>query len=178
MTLGEEEITTLWRIRNTVYQMLRDRGYLIDESELHISKDQFISMNGPNMRREDLTIQKSKKNDLPDKIYVFFPEEAKIGVKTMKTYINRMKTENVFRAILVLQQNFTPFARILIADMSSEFQFEVFQEAELLVNIKEHVLGSTHEVLNDEEKNTLLEKRERNTGREILIPNVRQDVNE
>ena len=51
-------------------------------------------------------------------IYVFFPEEPKVGVKTMKTYTNRMKSENVTRAVLVVQQNLTPFARSCIAEIS------------------------------------------------------------
>jgi hypothetical protein len=60
-------------------------------------------------------------------IYVFFPEEQKVGVKTMKTYSQRMKSENVFRAILVVQHNLTPFARSSINEISSKFQLEVFQ---------------------------------------------------
>ena len=60
-------------------------------------------------------------------IYVFFPEEPKVGVKTMKTYTNRMKSENVFRAILVVQQNLTPFARTCISEISGKFHLEVFQ---------------------------------------------------
>lgn len=61
------------------------------------------------------------------KIYVFFPDEQKVGVKTMKTYTNRMKSENVFRAILVVQQNLTPFARTCIQEISAKFHLEVFQ---------------------------------------------------
>lgn len=60
-------------------------------------------------------------------IYVFFPEEEKVGVKTMKTYTNRMKSENVFRALLVVQQNLTPFTRTCISEISAKFHLEVFQ---------------------------------------------------
>ncbi|KAI9112888.1 hypothetical protein K1719_016205 [Acacia pycnantha] len=47
-------------------------------------------------------------------IYVFFHEEAKVGVKTMKTYTNRMKSENVSRAMSVVPKNLTPFAQSCI----------------------------------------------------------------
>ena len=45
----------------------------------------------------------------------------------MKVYTNRMKSENVYRAILVVQQYLTPFARNCISQISSKFHLEVFQ---------------------------------------------------
>ncbi|KAF7813857.1 DNA-directed RNA polymerases II and IV subunit 5A-like [Senna tora] len=158
MVLSEDEFNRLYRIRKTVMQMLRDRSYLVTDYEINMSKSEFRNKYSENMKREDLVINKAKKDNSSDQIYVFFPEEAKVGVKTMKTYTNRMKSENVFRAILVVQQNLTPFARSCIAEISSKFHLEVFQEAELLVNIKEHVLVPEHQVLIDSEKKTLLER--------------------
>ncbi|GMN50575.1 hypothetical protein TIFTF001_019731 [Ficus carica] len=200
MVLSEEEITRLLRIRKTVMQMLRDRNYLVGDFEINLTKEQFRDKYGENMKREDLIINKSRRNDSSDQIYVFFPEESKVGVKTMKTYTNRMKTENVFRAILVVQQNLTPFARTCISEISSKFHLEVFQviiftfvllldkacgllphglelqflratnlEAELLINIKEHVLVPEHQVLTNEEKKTLLE---RYTVKETQLPRI------
>ncbi|KAG6770034.1 PREDICTED: DNA-directed RNA polymerases II and IV subunit 5A [Populus euphratica] len=169
MTLTEEEIKRLFRIRKTVMQMLKDRGYFVGDFEIKMTREQFESKYGNNMKREDLVINKTKRNDSSDQIYVFFPEEAKVGVKTMKTYTNRMKSENVFRAILVVQQNLTPFARTCINEISTKFHLEVFQEAELLVNIKEHVLVPEHQVLSNEEKKTLLE---RYTVKETQLPRI------
>ncbi|KAK7247366.1 hypothetical protein RIF29_42247 [Crotalaria pallida] len=91
-------------------------------------------------------------------IYVFFPDEPKVGVKTAKTYLNRMKTENVFKAILVCQLNLTPFAKSSVTEISLRFQIEIFQEAELLVNIVEHILVPEHQILTDAEKKTLLKR--------------------
>ncbi|XP_021597882.1 DNA-directed RNA polymerases II and IV subunit 5A isoform X2 [Manihot esculenta] len=171
MTLSEDEIKRLFRIRKTVMTMLKDRGYFVGDFEINMTREQFISKFGENMKREDLVINKTKRNDPSDQIYVFFPEEQKVGVKTMKTYTNRMKSENVFRAILVVQQNLTPFARTCISEIAAKFQLEVFQEAELLVNIKEHVLVPEHQVLTSEEKKTLLERYtvKETQVREILI---------
>ncbi|KAK3436436.1 DNA-directed RNA polymerases II and IV subunit 5A [Eucalyptus grandis] len=167
--LSEEEITRLHRIQRTVLQMLRDRGYLVTDGELNMTRFQFIEKYGENMKREDLVINKHKRNESSDQIYVFFPEEAKVGVKTMKTYTTRMNSENVFRAILAVQQNLTPFARTCISEISTKFHLEVFQEAELLVNIKEHVLVPEHQVLANEEKKTLLQ---RYTVKETQLPRI------
>ncbi|BAU02887.1 hypothetical protein VIGAN_11248300 [Vigna angularis var. angularis] len=169
MVLPDEEISRLFRIRKTVMQMLRDRGFLVGDFEINMSKHEFKSKYGEHMKREDLVINKSKKDNSGDQIYVFFPEEAKVGVKTMKTYTNRMNSENVYRAILVTQTNLTPFARTCISEISSKFHLEVFQEAELLVNIKEHELVPEHQVLTDAEKKTLIE---RYTVKETQLPRI------
>ncbi|XP_042504449.1 DNA-directed RNA polymerases II and IV subunit 5A isoform X1 [Macadamia integrifolia] len=167
--MSEEETTRLYRIRRTVMQMLKDRGYLVGDFEINMTKAQFIDKFGESVKREDLVINKTKRIDTSDQIYVFFPEEQKVGVKTMKTYTNRMKSENVFRAILVVQQNLTPFAKTCVSEVSSKFHLEIFQEAELLVNIKEHVLVPEHQVLTNEEKKTLLE---RYTLKETQLPRI------
>ncbi|MED6215727.1 hypothetical protein PIB30_000733 [Stylosanthes scabra] len=127
MVLSEEEVNRLYRIRKTVMQMLRDRDYLVGDFEIKLSREEFRRKYGENMKREDLVINKSKKDNSSDQIYVFFPEEAKVGVKTLKTYTNRMNSENVSRAILVCQQNLTPFARTSITEVAPRFHLEVFQ---------------------------------------------------
>lgn len=142
---------------------------MVGAFEIDMPKHQFIQKYGENMKREDLVIQKGMGGNSSDQIYVFFPEEQKVGVKTMKTYTNRMKEEGVHRAILVVQQNLTPFARTCISEISTKFHLEVFQEAELLVNIKEHVLVPQHQVLTPEEKKTLLE---RYTVKETQLPRI------
>ncbi|XP_023541037.1 DNA-directed RNA polymerases II and IV subunit 5A-like [Cucurbita pepo subsp. pepo] len=169
MVLSEEEITRLFRVRKTLMQMLKDRGYYVGDLDIEMSRNQFRNKYGDNMKREDLVINKAMRNNSSDQIYIFFPEEPKVGVKTMKTYTNRMKSENVFRAILVVQQNLTPFARTCISEISSKFHLEVFQEAELMVNVKDHVLIPEHQLLTNEEKKTLLE---RYTVKETQLPRI------
>ncbi|XXG52928.1 hypothetical protein AAC387_Pa03g1124 [Persea americana] len=138
----EDDTNRLFRIRRTVMQMLNDRGYLVGDHELTMTRSQFIDKFGENVKREDLVINKSKRSDSSDQIFVFFPEEAK---------------------------NLTPFAKTCISEISGRFHLEVFQEAELLVNIKEHVLVPEHQVLTNEEKKTLWE---RYTLKETQLPRI------
>ncbi|GLJ42853.1 hypothetical protein SUGI_0888320 [Cryptomeria japonica] len=166
-----EQTNRLFRIRRTVLQMLHDRSYLVAELEINMSKEQFLDKFGEDPKKDDLVINKTKRNEPGDQIYVFFPDEPKVGVKTIKTYVERMKSESVFRAILVVQQNLTPFAKQSLQEFSGKFHLEVFQEAELLVNIKEHVLVPEHQLLTNEEKKTLLE---RYTVKETQLPRMQE----
>ena len=58
-------------------------------------------------------------------IFVFFPEDDKVGVKSIKTFAERMRNEGVFRAIMVTQANMTPFARQCLAEMQPKYYIEV-----------------------------------------------------
>ncbi|KAK8955098.1 hypothetical protein KSP39_PZI002763 [Platanthera zijinensis] len=167
--MGEDQTNRLFRIRQTVMEMLGDRGYLVGDFDSRMTKMDFIQKFGESIRREDLTINKSKKNDPSDQIYVFFPSDEKVGMKHIKKYVELMKSDDVPRAILVVQQNLTPFARSYLLELTPKFHLEVFQEAELLVNIKKHVLVPEHQVLTTEEKKTLLE---RYTLKETQLPRI------
>jgi len=145
-------LSRLYRVRRTVMQMLRDRGYLVLDFEISMSKNEFNQKFGDNFKREDLVINKAMKNDPNDQIYVFFPNEEKVGMKQIKKCVELMEKEKVPRAILVVEQNLTPFAKAHIQELTPKYHLEVFQEAELMINIKEHVLIPEHQVLTNEEK--------------------------
>ncbi|EFN54945.1 hypothetical protein CHLNCDRAFT_134695 [Chlorella variabilis] len=142
----------MFRIRKTCLEMLADRGYLITEEERDATRDQFTDKYGPDIRREDLT------DDPTEQIFVFFPEEAKVGVKTIKLLAERMRNEGVQRAVMVTQANMTPFAKQCLSEMAPKYYIELFQEAELLVNITKHTLVPQHRILTREEKQTLLDR--------------------
>lgn len=56
---------------------------------------------------------------------MFYPNEDKVGVKTIKTFAERMKTDNVSRALMVVQANLTPFAKQCLTEMQPKYNIEV-----------------------------------------------------
>ncbi|KAG7675050.1 putative DNA-directed RNA polymerases II and IV subunit 5A [Nannochloris sp. 'desiccata'] len=155
-----DHLTRLYRIRKTCLEMLGDRDYIItaDEKGTAESKDEFKTKFGEEVTRDNITIFVTKREDPTDQIFVFFPEEVKVGVKTIKQLAERMRNEGVKRAIMVVQQNMTPFAKQCLNEMQPKYHIELFQEAELLVNIIKHVLVPEHRILTSEEKRTLLDR--------------------
>ena len=93
-----------------------------------------------------------------DQMFVFFPDEPKIGIKTVKNYCQRMQEENITRAIIVVQQGMTPSAKQALVDMAPKYILEQFLESELLINITEHELVPQHILLTADEKAELLSR--------------------
>lgn len=44
-------------------------------------------------------------------MFVFFPEDPKIGIKTIKAICQQMQEQNITRAIIVVQVGMTPSAK-------------------------------------------------------------------
>jgi DNA-directed RNA polymerase I, II, and III subunit RPABC1 len=112
----EEETYKLWRIRKTVLQLCHDRGYLVTNEELEQSLEQFKQTYGDKPSqgepsRSKLIILVSHNDDQTDQMYVFFPDEAKVGQKTIEAYIKKLESENITRAIIVVQQGMSPRAK-------------------------------------------------------------------
>ena len=58
--------------------------------------------------RKDLTILVAHSDDPTDQMFVFFPEDPKVTIKTVKVYCQRMQEENITRAIIVIKTTMTP----------------------------------------------------------------------
>jgi len=148
----------MFRVRKTCLKLLAKRGYIVDEDHLGMSTDTFKEKFGENPSRESLTILVEKEDDANEQLFVFFPEDEKVGVKPIKTYCERMKEEGVTKAILVVRGGITPFAKQALQEMAHRYKIEHFKDNELIVDITEHQLVPEHQVLNDSEKKELLKR--------------------
>lgn len=75
----------------------------------HLLNDNHFSERKP--ARSDLIVLVAHNDDPTDQMFVFFPDEPKIGIKTIKTYCQRMQEENITRAVIVVQLGMTPSAK-------------------------------------------------------------------
>lgn len=153
------ETSRMFRVRKTCLKMLNNRGYIVDEAAVNMTTEDFRTKFGDAPSRENLTILVEKADDPTDQLFVFFPEDEKVGVKPIKVYCQRMKEEGVMRAIICVKVNLTPFAKAAVKEMSlRNFRVEYFRDAELLVDITEHKLVPEHIVLTNQQKLELLER--------------------
>jgi len=149
----------MFRVRKTCLKMLNNRGYIVDEAAINMTTDDFKVKFGESVARENLTILVEKTDDPSDQLFVFFPDDEKVGVKPIKTYCQRMKEENVFRAIIVVKVSLTPFAKQCVKEMALRgYRVEYFKDSELLVDITEHKLVPEHIVLTNQQKIELLDR--------------------
>jgi len=130
----------LFRVYRTISSMLNKRGYMIPREYLNMTPVTFVGKFGMDPPREGLTMLVEKSDDESDQLFVFFPDEEKVGVKPIRILVERMKAEGVVSAIMVLRQGVTSLAKQAVLEVSDSFSIEHFREAELLVDITEHTL--------------------------------------
>lgn len=152
------EAARLFRVYRTITNMLGKRGYMVTNEMREMTPASFRERFGEFPSRESLTMLVEKADDESNQLFVFFPEDEKVGVKPIKVYTDRMRGENVGNAIMILRVDITPFAKQAVQEMSDSFRIEHFKEAELLVDITNHALVPTHQVLTTNEKTELLKR--------------------
>mmetsp|Transcript_22746 Transcript_22746/g.35620 ORF Transcript_22746/g.35620 Transcript_22746/m.35620 type:complete len:215 (+) Transcript_22746:1906-2550(+) len=165
--MEDKQILNLFRIRRTVLQLLRDRGYVVLDSneDLNMTRINFEQNFVKNFQidRNSLEIKRPKWNSNLEKILVLFVEGEKekktIGVKLIRDYCERIKQDMFQKAILILNGKLTPHAKQAINSINSkEDKIEYFAENELIVNITEHTLVPRHELISVSELDILLKR--------------------
>lgn len=159
---AECESDSLFRVRRTLLQMAKDRRYAVDESAFQMTLDQFREQYGDVPDRSQLSMKFYRppspvdgKVDPHDTLLVAFATEPKVGVKSLRDLCARMHDEAIPRAIFVLMDGMTPFARSELR--ASPFRIEEFREIDLRINITHHRRVPAHRLIGNKETRALLQ---------------------
>jgi len=109
----EKYTVKMWRIFKTIHQLVHDRGYFVSQAELDLTLPEFIQTfcsNNVITDRSALNFRVHKSEDSSDKLFVFFSEDASVGVKSIRTFVEMMNEQGVHKAILIVKQSLTSSA--------------------------------------------------------------------
>lgn len=159
----------LYKVRETILEMINDRGYLVPESE-NITFEQFVlKYNNKNI---DIFINDEVKNK---KIYIHFHNDIKNFSKgdlkniTQKV-ISEFSDEDINLILLLREKENSAVSKELMKEAYKNV--EVFLKRNMLFNITHHVLVPKHILLTKEEEKDLLEKYNTNKGKLPKISKV------
>ncbi|XP_019082304.1 PREDICTED: DNA-directed RNA polymerases IV and V subunit 5B-like isoform X2 [Camelina sativa] len=138
--------------RRTTMEMLRDRGYDVSDEDINLSFQQFRALYGELPDVDQLRISAKHHFDSSKKIAVLFCGTGTVKVNEMRVIAaDVLNRESITGLILVLQGHITIQALKAV-------ELFTFKITDLLVNVTKHVLRRRHQVLNDDEKESLLKK--------------------
>lgn len=154
---GSTESHRYYLSRRTAMEMLRDRGYNVQKSDIDLSLDEFRVLHGDKPDADRLRISASLCSDPSNKILVVFFGPGKVKLNGIRSIADEVvNKETLSRMILIVESEITKQAQKAVECFS--FKVELFHITDLLVNITKHALKPKHRLLTDDEKQRLLKK--------------------
>ena len=104
-----DQVTILYRVRKTVLQMLKDRGYLTSEKKLSQTKAEFAATYSGQRSSLNMLVTKRKiegqapVDDASDKILVFFLDNEKMNELDVKKISATMIENDVLKSIVIIK---------------------------------------------------------------------------
>lgn len=139
----------LWLARNTIIEMMQDRGYV--SSNLLLNYTTFIAQypgaqSNPTILNMIVTKEQS--------IAIHFTSEDKLAKKALDALASSYSLQGVESVILVTFNKLNPACKALLK--SIKMNFEHFLVEELQFNITKHVLVPKHRIMSNEEQEKFL----------------------
>lgn len=150
-----QEKKNLYKVRQTVLEMVSDRGYVIPSHMLAITFEQFsIQYDQKNI---DLYIENE---DNAKKYYVYFHVDKAFGKNDMKSVIqkiiNQYNDDNIGIIILLKDKESTSILKEKSKPLYKNV--ELFEQHKMTFNITKHVFVPKHVLLTQEEEAEVLDK--------------------
>lgn len=157
-----EEQKKYYRMHMTLLEMLRDRGYNVDDSEL-LYLDDFPGWTDVYLNVSHLNNIYTNDRDpvtYPPLKVKFLTSALKVKMSVYTEWIQEARRERFNRMIIIGKVGTMTEMAIKNLDKlraSSNLHIEFFAEPELIINITKHSLVPKHEVLSPQDKKEFLE---------------------
>ncbi len=150
-----QEKKNLYKVRQTVLEMISDRGYVIPTNMIAITFEQFsIQYDQKNI---DLYIENEDKEK---KYYVYFHVDKAFGKNDMKSVvqkiINQYNDDNMGIIILLKDKESTSILKEKSKPLYKNVEF--FEQQKMTFNIMKHVFQPKFIILTSEEEAEVLDK--------------------
>lgn len=114
----EEQVSVLYRVRKTVYQMLKDRGYMVNAKKFAESKQEFTDSFNGQRNSLNILVRKRQTQDggagdqksIDDSLLVFFHDQDKLNVQHLADITRFMVENSVMNGIIIIKGT-TPVTR-------------------------------------------------------------------
>ena len=145
----------LYKVRQTLLEMIEDRGYTVPDIEKITFEEFTIKYDNKNI---DIYINDNQKNKF---FYIHFHNESKNFSKNdLKTIIQKIignyGDENINLILLLKEKENSAIAKELSKDMYKNV--EIFLKKNMIFNVTKHIYVPKHILLSNEEELELLEK--------------------
>ncbi len=152
-----QEKKDLYKVRQTVLEMISDRGYAIPPDMLQVSFEQFSVQY--DAKSIDLYIQDETKEK---PYYVYFHTDASFGKNDMKNVVqkitNQYQNENMGIIVLLKDKESTSIQKEKSKAIYKNVEF--FEQKKMTFNITKHVFVPKHVIMTPEEEAQVVEKYE------------------
>lgn len=152
-----QEKKDLYKVRQTVLEMISDRGYAIPPDMLQVSFEQFSVQY--DAKSIDLYIQDETKEK---PYYVYFHTDTSFGKNDMKNVVqkitNQYQNENMGIIILLKDKESTSIQKEKSKAIYKNVEF--FEQKKMTFNITKHVFVPKHVIMTPEEEAEVVEKYE------------------
>lgn len=166
--MSDEELARFFKARKTCLQMLLDRGYNVDEEDMNQTFEDFKGEYLQQPHRNNFKLYCESLDNDSSAILVFFPDDDKLGVPTIKQVCTTMQEhESVTKGIIVCKNDVTAFARRALEKVKGSCHIETFKQSELMFNITRHKLVPRHEILSLYEKKKLMQRYKLNSDAQL-----------
>ncbi|KAG7958828.1 hypothetical protein I3843_10G038400 [Carya illinoinensis] len=128
---GTSESHRYYLARRTVMEMLRDRGYVVPNSEVELSLQDFRDIHGQNPDLERLRISTTLRSDPLKRILVIFCGPSVVKVHMIRSIAYQIVNKDTLGGLILIVQNHITAQALKAVDLFP-FKAEIFQLPRML----------------------------------------------